>query len=88
MALQDSIEVVSGGQKNTFTCYPVIIVGAGASSIAMGCCLKERYAFDQFRIFDRQPGIGGMRYCPKITLAAMLSRSCQVLGGSTVTQGL
>jgi 2-polyprenyl-6-methoxyphenol hydroxylase-like FAD-dependent oxidoreductase len=88
MALQDSIRVVSGDQKNAFTRYPVIIVGAGASGIAMGCCLKKRYAFDQFRIFDRQSGIGGMRYCPKITVAAMLSRSCQVLGGSTVTQAL
>ena len=40
--------------------YPVVIVGAGASGIAMGCQLREKLGFDQFRIFDRQAGIGGM----------------------------
>jgi ribulose 1,5-bisphosphate synthetase/thiazole synthase len=39
--------------------YPVVVVGAGASGIATGCRLKERCGFDQFRIFDRQAGIGG-----------------------------
>lgn len=60
MALQDSIRVVNGYQKNAYTYYPVLIIGAGASGIAMGCRLKERYDFDQFRIFDRQSGIGGI----------------------------
>lgn len=41
------------------TYYPVLIVGAGESGIAMGCRLKEVLGFDQFRIFDRQGGAGG-----------------------------
>jgi cation diffusion facilitator CzcD-associated flavoprotein CzcO len=44
---------------NGYTYYPVVIIGAGASGIAMGCRLKEVLDFDQFRIFDRQAGIGG-----------------------------
>jgi cation diffusion facilitator CzcD-associated flavoprotein CzcO len=39
--------------------YPVVIIGAGESGIAMGCRLKETLGFDQFRIFERQSGIGG-----------------------------
>ncbi|KAL1965130.1 hypothetical protein VTN77DRAFT_6043 [Rasamsonia byssochlamydoides] len=45
--------------KNAYTYYPVVIVGAGESGIAMGCRLKEVLGFDQFRIFERQSGIGG-----------------------------
>lgn len=45
--------------KNAYTYYPVVIVGAGESGIAMGCQLKEVLGFDQFRIFERQSGIGG-----------------------------
>ncbi|KAJ6123155.1 hypothetical protein N7512_005620 [Penicillium capsulatum] len=45
--------------KNAYTYYPVLIVGAGESGIAMGCRLKEVLGTDQFRIFDRQSGIGG-----------------------------
>ncbi|KAI9841320.1 MAG: hypothetical protein M1838_003615 [Thelocarpon superellum] len=44
---------------DSYTYYPVVIVGAGESGIAMGCQLKEQLGFDQFRIFDRQGGIGG-----------------------------
>ena len=44
---------------NSYTYYPVAIIGAGESGIAMGCRLKEVLGFDQFRIFDRQSGIGG-----------------------------
>jgi cation diffusion facilitator CzcD-associated flavoprotein CzcO len=44
---------------NSFTYYPVVVIGAGGSGIAMGCRLKEVLGFDQFRIFDRQSGIGG-----------------------------
>ncbi|KAJ5353590.1 hypothetical protein N7541_006154 [Penicillium brevicompactum] len=41
------------------TYYPVLIVGAGESGVAMGCRLKEALGSDQFRIFERQSGIGG-----------------------------
>ncbi|KAK9853541.1 hypothetical protein MYU51_006751 [Penicillium brevicompactum] len=41
------------------TYYPVLIVGAGESGVAMGCRLKEVLGSDQFRIFERQSGIGG-----------------------------
>ncbi|KAI9893507.1 MAG: hypothetical protein M1814_006303 [Vezdaea aestivalis] len=39
--------------------YPVVIIGAGNAGIAMGCQLKEKLGFDQFRIFERQSCIGG-----------------------------
>ncbi|KAJ5248554.1 hypothetical protein N7468_000005 [Penicillium chermesinum] len=39
--------------------YPVVVIGAGASGIAAGCRLKQKCGCDQFRIFDRQSGIGG-----------------------------
>ncbi|KAF6219408.1 hypothetical protein HO133_005234 [Letharia lupina] len=58
MAFGDSIRVENGYQKNAFTHYPVLIIGAGESGLAMGCRLKEKFGFDQFRIFDRQSGIG------------------------------
>ncbi|OJJ44808.1 hypothetical protein ASPZODRAFT_71460 [Penicilliopsis zonata CBS 506.65] len=45
--------------KNAYTYYPVAIIGAGESGIAMGCRMKEKLGFDQFRIFERQSGIGG-----------------------------
>ncbi|RJE25526.1 monooxygenase [Aspergillus sclerotialis] len=45
--------------KDAHTYYPVLIIGAGESGIATGCRLKEVLGFDQFRIFDRQSGIGG-----------------------------
>jgi cation diffusion facilitator CzcD-associated flavoprotein CzcO len=38
---------------------PLVIIGAGESGIAMGCRLKQVLGFDQFRIFERQSGIGG-----------------------------
>jgi protoporphyrinogen oxidase len=38
---------------------PVLIIGAGASGIAMGYQLKKRLGFDKFQIVDRQSGIGG-----------------------------
>ncbi|ESZ93979.1 hypothetical protein SBOR_5644 [Sclerotinia borealis F-4128] len=46
-------------EAHEYTYYPVAIIGAGESGIAMGCRLKEVLGFDQFRIFDRQSGIGG-----------------------------
>jgi ribulose 1,5-bisphosphate synthetase/thiazole synthase len=48
-----------GYQPGACTHYPVLIVGAGISGIAMGCRLKEKLKFDQFRIVERQSGIGG-----------------------------
>ncbi|ORY06643.1 hypothetical protein BCR34DRAFT_490033 [Clohesyomyces aquaticus] len=55
----ETIRRVNGYDNNAYTYYPVLIVGAGASGIAMACNLKEKLGFDQFRIFDRQGGIGG-----------------------------
>ena len=49
----------NGYDANSYTYYPVLIIGAGESGIAMGCRLKEVLGFDQFRIIDRQSGIGG-----------------------------
>lgn len=57
--MHESIHRVNGYGKDAYTYYPVVIVGAGESGIAMGCQLKEKLGFDQFRIFDRQAGIGG-----------------------------
>ncbi len=56
---QETIHRVNGYGKDAYTYYPVLIVGAGESGIAMGCRLKEVLAFDQFHIVDRQSGIGG-----------------------------
>ncbi|KAF2637969.1 FAD/NAD(P)-binding domain-containing protein [Massarina eburnea CBS 473.64] len=55
----ETIKRVNGYDHNAYTYYPVLIVGAGASGIAMACQLKERLGFDQFRVFERQAGIGG-----------------------------
>lgn len=49
----------NGYDAGGYTYYPVAIIGAGESGIAMGCRLKEVLGTDQFRIFDRQSGIGG-----------------------------
>ncbi|USP74246.1 hypothetical protein yc1106_01520 [Curvularia clavata] len=57
--ITESIRRVNGYDKNAYTYYPVVIVGAGASGIAMACQLKEQLGFDQFRVFERQTGIGG-----------------------------
>jgi cation diffusion facilitator CzcD-associated flavoprotein CzcO len=48
-----------GGYEADYTYYPVVIIGAGESGIAMACRLKQSLGFDQFRIFDRQSGLGG-----------------------------
>ncbi|KAN0117589.1 FAD/NAD(P)-binding domain containing protein [Hyaloscypha variabilis] len=55
----DTIHKNNGYDPGSYTYYPVAIIGAGESGIAMGCRLKEVLGFDQFRIFDRQAGIGG-----------------------------
>ncbi|KAL9101218.1 MAG: hypothetical protein Q9163_003500 [Psora crenata] len=56
---QNIIHVVNGYEKDAYTYYPILVVGAGVSGIALGCQLKEVLGFDQFRIFDRQSGAGG-----------------------------
>ena len=55
----ESIRVINGYDEDAYTYYPVVVVGAGETGIAMGCRLKEVLGFDQFRIFDRQSGLGG-----------------------------
>ncbi|KAL8781921.1 MAG: hypothetical protein Q9194_000114 [Teloschistes cf. exilis] len=54
----DRIRVINGFDQNAYTYYPVLIVGAGESGIALGSRLREE-GIDQFRIFERQAGIGG-----------------------------
>ncbi len=56
---QNTIRRVKGYEKDAYTYYPILVVGAGESGIALGCRLKEKLGFDQFRIFERQSGIGG-----------------------------
>lgn len=56
---QNTIRRVKAYEKDAYTYYPILIVGAGESGIALGCRLKEKLGFDQFRIFERQSGIGG-----------------------------
>lgn len=46
-------------QADSYIYYPVVIIGAGESGIALGSQLREQLGFDQFRIFERQAGIGG-----------------------------
>ncbi|KAI9743463.1 MAG: hypothetical protein M1818_002775 [Claussenomyces sp. TS43310] len=45
--------------------YAVVVVGAGESGIAVGCRLKEKLGVTDFRIFDRQGGVGGAWYINK-----------------------
>ncbi|EXF79101.1 hypothetical protein CFIO01_06423 [Colletotrichum fioriniae PJ7] len=42
--------------------FSAIIIGAGESGIAVGCMLKTKLGTDDFRIFDRQSGVGGAWY--------------------------
>jgi len=55
----NSIHVVNGYDDDAYTYYPILVVGAGESGIALGCRLNQVLGFDQFRIFDRQSGAGG-----------------------------
>lgn len=54
-----------GSGNNVFTYYPIIVIGAGETGIAMGCQLKQQLGFDQFRIFERQSFLGGTWYSNK-----------------------
>ncbi|KAF1989451.1 FAD/NAD(P)-binding domain-containing protein [Aulographum hederae CBS 113979] len=55
----EAIHRVNGYDKDAYNYIPVVIIGAGESGIALGCQLKEKLGFDQFRIFERQAGVGG-----------------------------
>ena len=58
--LGNCIHRVDGYEKSkTYMYYPVVIAGAGFAGIAMAYKLQQVMKFDQFRIFDRQSGIGG-----------------------------
>jgi cation diffusion facilitator CzcD-associated flavoprotein CzcO len=59
MMYGSTIAQENGYDVDSYTYYPVAIIGAGESGIAMGCRLKEVLGFDQFRVFDRLGGIGG-----------------------------
>ena len=59
MDKSNNIHLVNQHGPDFYTYYPVVIVGAGESGIALGCRLKQELGFDQFRIFDRQSGFGG-----------------------------
>lgn len=61
--------------KDAHTYSPVLVIGAGVSGIATGCRLKEALGFDQFRIFERQSGIGGTWWINRYPGAA-----CDVYG--------
>ena len=58
----DTICHVGGHDGKGYTYYPILIIGAGESGIAMGCRLRQELGFDQFRIFERKSGIGGTWY--------------------------
>ncbi|KAK8156916.1 hypothetical protein BC567DRAFT_258255 [Phyllosticta citribraziliensis] len=50
----------ASSQATSYTFIPVAIIGAGLSGIAAACQLKEQVGgFDQFRVFERQAGVGG-----------------------------
>ncbi|KAJ9606787.1 hypothetical protein H2200_008796 [Cladophialophora chaetospira] len=53
------IRHVGADKASGYTYYPVLIIGAGESGIAMGCRLRQVLGFDQFRVFERRSGLGG-----------------------------
>lgn len=55
----ERIRRVGETESDMYTCYPVLIIGAGESGIAMGCRLQADLGCDQFRIFERKSAIGG-----------------------------
>ncbi|THC97909.1 hypothetical protein EYZ11_002607 [Aspergillus tanneri] len=65
MASSLRIQIHNSYDGNPRPFYPVVVIGAGASGIAAGFQLKEKYNFDQFRIFDRLSGIGGTWWANK-----------------------
>jgi ribulose 1,5-bisphosphate synthetase/thiazole synthase len=57
--LKHKIHRVHGYDKHGYTYYPVVIVGAGLAGMAMAYRLSVDLRFDQYRVFERQAGIGG-----------------------------
>ncbi|OJD38561.1 flavin-binding monooxygenase [Diplodia corticola] len=55
------IHHAGGYGPDAYTYYPVLIIGAGESGIATACRLKDGlgHGFDQFRLVERQSGVGG-----------------------------
>ena len=49
----------NNAKKRKTTYYPVLIIGAGATGIAAGSQLREKLGLEEFKIIDRQSGIGG-----------------------------
>jgi NAD(P)-binding Rossmann-like domain len=49
----------NGYRDDGYTYFPVVIIGAGESGIVMAYKLKKELGFDQFRLYDRQSGLGG-----------------------------
>jgi hypothetical protein len=45
--------------RETTAYCPLVIIGAGAAGVAMGCQLKRKLNFDRFQIYERRSGIGG-----------------------------
>lgn len=58
----NTIHRVGGHEEGSYTYYPIVVIGAGESGIAMGCQLRSQLGFDQFRIFERKSDIGGTWY--------------------------
>ncbi|KAE8371082.1 hypothetical protein BDV26DRAFT_299123 [Aspergillus bertholletiae] len=46
-------------KNDTYQYYPVVIIGAGISGIAAACRLKQELGLDQFKVFEKEAGIGG-----------------------------
>jgi ribulose 1,5-bisphosphate synthetase/thiazole synthase len=62
---------LSDEKKSEIPYYPVLIIGAGATGIAAGSQLKQKLGLKEFRIFDRQSGIGG-EFCESGFIAALI----------------
>ncbi|TVY71329.1 FAD-binding monooxygenase ktnD [Lachnellula suecica] len=48
-----------GHPEELYSRCKVLIIGAGESGIAVGCSLKQKHNFDNFRIVDRQSSVPG-----------------------------
>lgn len=58
--LKTKIHRVHGyDREHGYTYYPVVVVGAGLAGVAMAYRMHVDMKFDQFRVFERQGGIGG-----------------------------
>lgn len=57
--LSNKIHRVNGYDKNGYIYYPVVVVGAGLAGVAMAYRLQVDLKFNQYRVFERQSGIGG-----------------------------